>query len=103
MHPRDAEGFDWDEANSQELAVHGITESEAEQVFWNGAVWPKNKRLGSGDRKMIGYTDGGRALTLIVLMKLRTRMVRVITGWSCTDGERTRYLGKFPLPEDGER
>ncbi len=44
---------------------------------------------------MIGYTDGGRALTLNVEMHEDTRNLRVITGWDCTQGERTRYLKKI--------
>lgn len=96
MHPRDAEGFEWDEGNSSELRQphHPIEEWEAEQVFWNGPVWAPNKNEGSGDWKMIGYTDGGRALTLIVTTNPETRMLRVITGWACTKGERTRYLNQ---------
>ena len=103
MHPRDAEAFEWDDASTRELAAHGIAQWEAEQVFWNGAVWPKNKRGRSGDRKMIGYTDAGRALTIIVVVKSHVRTLRFITGWGCTDSERTRYLSKFPSSEDSDR
>lgn len=94
MHPRFAEGFEWDDGNSGELHQphHPIEEWEAEQVFWNNPVWAPNKRAGSGRWKMIGYTDAGRALTLIVTMNLETRSLRVITGWDCTAGEKTRYL-----------
>jgi uncharacterized DUF497 family protein len=96
MHPRDAEGFEWDEGNRRELAAHGIKEWEAEQVFLNDPEWPKNKRRGSGDRFMVGYTNGGRALTLVVTLRKETRELRVITGWDCTAGECTRYLRKWP-------
>jgi uncharacterized DUF497 family protein len=92
MHPRDTEGFDWNEGNEQELVPHRITDREAEEVFLNGPVWVRNKRSGSGDYKMIGYTNGGRALTLIVVVQQEARLLRVITGWDCTTGERTRYL-----------
>lgn len=94
MHPRDAEGFEWDEGNRRELAAHHIAEWEAEQVFLNGAAWPKNKRRGSGDRFMIGFTDAGRALTLVVVVKQDMRELRVITGWDSTAGEWTRYVSK---------
>jgi len=94
MHPRLAEDFIWDERNARELAAHHITEREAEQVFWNGPVWPKNKRGRSGDRFMIGFTDAGRALTLVVVVQQETRALRVITGWDSTTGEWTRYLSK---------
>jgi hypothetical protein len=52
---------------------------------------------------MIGFTNGGRALTLVVLVKPQARLWRTITGWDCTDGERTRYLRKFPLLEEENR
>lgn len=92
MHPRDTEGFDWDEGNERELAAHRIKLWEAEEVFWSGPVWTKNKNEASGDWKMVGVTDSGRALTLIVVVKQNTSMLRVITGWDSTTGERTRYL-----------
>lgn len=44
MHPRDAEGFEWNNGNREELAKHRIAEWEAEEVFVNGPVWPRNKR-----------------------------------------------------------
>jgi uncharacterized DUF497 family protein len=103
VHPRNAEGFEWDEHNSGELARHRITEWEAEQVFGNGAVWSKNKKHRSGDWKMIGYTDGGRSLTVIVLWRPKERILRPITGWNCTDGERAQYLRYYPGRPGGNR
>ena len=93
MHPRDAEGFEWDDENINHLHQphHPITEYEAEDVFYNGPVWVphprKRKRW-----KMIGYTDEGRALTILVDVKARARLLRPFTGWDCKPGERSRYL-----------
>ena len=94
MHPSEAEGFEWDDANALHLGRprHPIAEWEAEEVFWNGPVWVRNKKAGSGDWKMIGYTDSGRALTIVVEVRPQARLLRVVTGWPCTRGERTRYL-----------
>jgi uncharacterized DUF497 family protein len=92
LPPRDIEGFEWDEGNQSELAAHNIYEYEAEQVFYNGPVWPKNRKSGSGDRFMIGYTDANRALTLVVQIKRHARTLRVITGWDCEPEDRRRYL-----------
>jgi uncharacterized DUF497 family protein len=96
MHPKYSEGFEWDEWNTQELNQphHPIREWEAEEVFWNRPVWARNKRAGSGDWLMIGWTDAGRPLTLVVTVNSVTRDLRVITGWDSTRGERTRYLDK---------
>ncbi len=62
MHPRDAEGFEWDEANEDELWDHRIRPWEVEEVFWNRPEWVRNKREGSGDYKMVGRTNGGEGL-----------------------------------------
>jgi uncharacterized DUF497 family protein len=93
MRPWDAEGFEWDEANESELADprHPIQPWEVEQVFWNGPVWARDKRKASGDYKMVGRTDGGRRLTIVVEVKASKWQVRPITGWESTKGELSRY------------
>lgn len=93
MHPKEAEGFEWDEANESELADprNPIQPWEVEQVFWNVPDWVRNKKQGSGDYKMIGRTNGGRRLTIVVEMKEVTRMLRPIAGWESTRGELSRY------------
>ena len=91
MRPWDAEGFEWDEENEGELWDHKIRPCEVEQVFWNRPVWVRNKKEGSGDYKMIGRTNGGRRLTIVVETKEVTRMLRPITGWESTRGELSRY------------
>lgn len=94
MHPKDAEWFEWDEWNERELWAHRILPWEVEQVFLNGAAWSRNKKAGSGDYKMLGRTDGGRRLTIVVQVKSRGRMLRAITGWDSTPGELTRQGGR---------
>lgn len=92
MHPRDAEGFEWDEEeNEAELWTHGIRWWGVEDVFWNGPTWTRDKRDASGDYKMIGETDGGRRLTIVVEVKTVRRILRPITGWNSTKGELSRY------------
>jgi len=92
MHPRDAEGFEWDEGNEDELwDPHRILPWEVEDVFWNRPTCVPNKKEGSGDYKMIGETNGGRRLTIVVETKEVTRMLRPITGWETTRGDLTRY------------
>ena len=92
MHPSDAEGFEWDEEeNEAELWTHGIRWWEVEDVFWNRPTWTRDKRDASGDYKMIGKTDGGRRLTIVVEVKTAKRALRPITGWESTKGELSRY------------
>src|SRR5579871_5820901 len=55
---------------------------------------PRTGGTAPGDYKMIGRTDGGRLLTIVVRWDLSRRTLRPITGWDSTAGERTRYGGQ---------
>lgn len=102
MGPEDAEAFEWDPddedtGNTAHLAESrpdrpGIAWWEAEEVFSNSGVFVPNKKEGTGDWKLVGRTDGGRLLTLVVHYDEIRRVLRVITGWDTTRGERSRYL-----------
>jgi len=74
----DPASFDY-EFNEDELTTHGITVDEATEVFWNGFEVRQNKRQGTG-YQILGQTDAGRSLKLIVYEK-RRRLIRVVTGW----------------------
>jgi uncharacterized DUF497 family protein len=74
----DPDQFDY-EFDEGELADHRVTIDEAVEVLWNGFDVDRNK----GDRagyQLIGRTDAGRRLKLIVYEK-KKRLIRVITGW----------------------
>ncbi len=95
MHPSEADTFEWDEdenGNVAHLRAAGIEPWEAEEVFLDDAAWVPDKSNAGGDWKMIGRTDGGRPLTIVVQVKNRGRTLRPFTGWAPTAGERTRYL-----------
>lgn len=60
-------------------AEHDISIYEAAEVFWNGFDVRRNKA--ARDRyQLIGRTDAGRLLKLIVHRK-PGNVIRVITGW----------------------
>ena len=66
------------EFNAEKLAAHGVSVHEAAELLWNGFVVRRNKRF--KDRvQIIGRSDSGRAIKLIMLVKSKT--LRVITGW----------------------
>ena len=67
------------EFDEDELAGHGITVDEVVEVIWNGFEVRRNKRI-YGGYQLVGYTDGGRKLKLIVYER-RKALIRVITGW----------------------
>ena len=68
--------LEFDEA---ELAGHGVTADEALELIWNGFSVRRNKGY-HGGYQLVGCTDGGRSLKLIVYEK-RKGLIRVITGW----------------------
>ena len=82
MHPSDASECEWDDGNQSELARHGVTPEEVEQVFDNQPTWIPNKRNRAGDWKMVGATNGGRRLTIIVRVATDDYRLRAITGWN---------------------
>lgn len=68
--------FEFDE---DELAGHAVTVDEVIEVFWNGFEVYRNKRY-HGGYQIVGSTDGGRRLKLIVYERKKD-VIRVITGW----------------------
>lgn len=74
----DPELFDF-EFDEDELAGHDVSIDEAVEVIWNDFDVQRNKGY-YGGYQLIGRTDGGRRLKLIVYEK-RKGLIRVITGW----------------------
>lgn len=91
--PYSSEDVEFDDGNESELAAHGIASSEVLQVINNDPVWAPNKKGRSGMWLCVGRTNGGRALSIPVKYDEIRMVIRPITGWDCSPGERTRYLG----------
>lgn len=91
-HPRNAELIEFDDGNESELAGHGISAAEVAQLLLNEPSWAPNTKGRAGLWLAVGYTDGGRALTVPMAYDEVRLAVRPITGWDSTSGERTRYL-----------
>ena len=53
----------WDEWNVEHIARHAVDQSEAEEVVRNDPYITKGRR---GTYRVIGRTDGGRFLTVVV-------------------------------------
>jgi len=93
VRPWYAEAIEWDDGNESELARHEVSAEEVVQLLANDPVWVPNKRRRAGDWKVVGYTDGGRALTVVLHWDERRVVLRPITGWDCSSEETTKYLG----------
>jgi hypothetical protein len=76
------------------LGVRGISTAEAEQAIWNRHVVIRNRR-GRPERRqrearrlLIGRSDAGRLLTLVIEETIEPTTWLLITGWESTPAER---------------
>ena len=77
------------------LAARAISAQEAEQLPRNRHVAVRNPREGSsrgGRLLLVGLTDGGRPLTLVIERTGDPTTWLIVTGWSSTPAER-KLLG----------
>ncbi|MBI2933827.1 MAG: BrnT family toxin [Planctomycetes bacterium] len=79
--------FEWDEANQEHVACHGVHSSEAEEVLRRGPYL----RRGRQERYLAyGSTAHGRPL-LVVFVAKGQGCVRVVTARDMTRREREAY------------
>jgi hypothetical protein len=73
------------------LGARGISTAEAEQLPRNRHAIVRNPRGGGqeGDQLLlIGHTDGGRTLTLVIERTVDPTSWLIVTGWTATERER---------------
>jgi hypothetical protein len=82
------------EAALDKLGARSISSEEAEQLLRNDYVTIRNPRTPEpGTRRLlIGRTDGGRTLTLVIEQTVDPTTWLIVTGWVSTDVER-KLLG----------
>jgi uncharacterized DUF497 family protein len=87
------EGFEWDDGNARKSAdKHGVSQSEAEQVFFNVPLVLSEDIRHSAEEaryRALGRTDGSRQLH--VTFTLRGQMIRVISARDMSRKERVLY------------
>jgi hypothetical protein len=78
------------EAAIGKLGARNISADEAGQLPRNEHVTVRNPRGGEAEKRrlMIGRTDGGRALTLVIEQTIDPTTWLIVTGWSSTEVER---------------
>lgn len=87
----DMSRYEWDNANLDHIAGHGVEDYEAEEALEDpkrvsgSAYNSRNERRHS----VIGATLGGRILR--VVYTLRNEMIRVVTAHDAKKSERRRY------------
>jgi uncharacterized DUF497 family protein len=89
------EGFDWDEGNSRKsVDKHGVSQAEAEQVFFNDALLVvEDARYSRREARFhaLGSTDAGRLLHVVFTLRRGETMIRVISARPMHRKERLRY------------
>jgi hypothetical protein len=73
------------------LGARSISGQETEQLPRNAHAIVRNPRAAGNPgprRLLIGRTDGGRVLTLVIEQTLDPTTWLIITGWSATEVER---------------
>ncbi len=85
--------FDWDAANVDHVAQHGVTTEECEQAYRNGPlVIERQKRKRERRRLCLGETNTGRLLTFVVTE--RKGKVRFVTAYPMHPQQREIYRGE---------
>ena len=89
------EGFDWDESNARKSAEkHGVSQAEAEQMFFNEPLLVLVDRAHSRDEPRwhaLGRTDDGRRLHVTFTLRGGGTLLRVISARDMSRNERTAY------------
>lgn len=73
------------------LGARGITVHDARQIPRNAHVIVRNPREASPGRRrrlLVGRTDGGRVLTLVIEQTVDPTTWRIVTGWDSSRHER---------------
>jgi hypothetical protein len=83
----------------EKLAARGISVEEAEELPRNNHVTLRNRgrarrsaRKLRNRRLLIGETDGGRTLTLVIERTNDPTGWLIVTGWTATPSERRRIV-----------
>ena len=88
-------GFDWDDGNRRKNAdKHDVSQSEAEQVFFNEPllmVLDHRHRLSERRIHALGRTDDGRPLHVTFTLRGEETLIRVISARVMNRRERAHY------------
>jgi hypothetical protein len=78
------------EAALDKLGARDISADEASQLPRNEHVTVRNSRGAPSEQRrlMVGRTDGGRILTLVMERTTEPTTWLIVTGWSSTEAER---------------
>lgn len=87
-------GFDWDTGNARKNDQHGVTQAEAEQVFFDSRLLLVEDIQHSDDEKRfhaLGATADGRRLHITFTLRAEETLIRVISARDMHRKERNIY------------
>lgn len=90
-HPEDAEFIEFDDDNEAHLAIKDVSPAEVNQVFLGDPLWAPNLKGRTADWLMIGRTDGGRPLVVMVSYDEARATLRPITARTCDKDEVVKW------------
>jgi len=87
-------GFDWDDGNARKNEKHGVSQSEAEEVFFNHPLLLLEDARHSGQEwryHALGKTHAGRRLQITFALREDGTLIRVISARDMHRKERSIY------------
>jgi len=87
-------GFDWDDGNARKNEKHGVSQSEAEEVFFNRPLLLlEDSRHGGQEPRFhaLGKTQKGRTLHITFTLRADNTLIRVISARDMHRKERAIY------------
>jgi uncharacterized DUF497 family protein len=87
-------GFDWDAGNARKNEKHGVSQSEAEQAFFDLRllmVTDPGHSAGEPRYHALGQTIDGRNLHIAFMLRQEGSLIRVISARGMHRKERTHY------------
>ena len=87
-------GFDWDPGNERKNEKHGVSKTEAEQVYFNQPLLILDDAKHSQDEPRyhaLGKTDALRMLHITFTLRQEETLIRVISARDMSRKERTIY------------
>lgn len=86
-------GFDWDDGNVRKNEQHGVSNAEAEQLFFNQPLLLPDLQHSQSEQRYhaLGKTDDGRLLHVTFTLRRRDTVIRVISARDMHRKERVFY------------
>jgi uncharacterized DUF497 family protein len=94
IHFESSVGFEWNAGNERKNDKHGVSMSEAEQVFFNAPLLVLNDAAHSQSESRfhaLGHSDEGRHLHLTFTLRRSGELIRVISARDMHRKERMIY------------